>query len=125
MPVIQHGFLRSTENVYIHNFLVLFGKILFPIILFVGTVGRCYSLRCLEMFLKPFTKCDRIFSNVLIIAVQLLALVSINNSTFILNFVFILGCHMDVLYCSVAFKICFNAILAKDVLTAFTHALQV
>ena len=33
LPVIQHGFLRSAENVYIHNFLVLFGKILFPIIL--------------------------------------------------------------------------------------------
>ena len=25
-PVFQHGFLRSVENVYLHNLLVLFGK---------------------------------------------------------------------------------------------------
>ena len=30
LSVIQHGFLRSAEKVYIHNYLVLFGKILFP-----------------------------------------------------------------------------------------------
>ena len=44
LPVIQHGFLRSTENVYLHNLLVLFGKILLPLILSGGIVGRCYYL---------------------------------------------------------------------------------
>ena len=29
--VIQHGFLRTTESVYIHNFLMLFGKMFSPI----------------------------------------------------------------------------------------------
>ena len=29
-PVIQHGFLRSAENVYLHNLLVLFGKYYSP-----------------------------------------------------------------------------------------------
>ena len=29
-PVIQHGFLRTAENVYVHNFLVVFGKKFFP-----------------------------------------------------------------------------------------------
>ena len=53
-PVIQHGFLRSAENVYIHNFLVLFGKILFPIILFDGIIGRCYCL--LWQMLMPLYK---------------------------------------------------------------------
>ena len=33
-PVFQHGFLRSAENVYLHNLLVLFGKILFHKILY-------------------------------------------------------------------------------------------
>ena len=32
LPLFQHGFLRSAENVYLHNLLVLFGKILFHII---------------------------------------------------------------------------------------------
>ena len=44
LPVIQHGSLRSAENVYLHNLLVLFGKILFPIILSGRIVGRCYYL---------------------------------------------------------------------------------
>ena len=41
---LQHGFLRSAENVNLHNLLVLFGKILFPIILPSGNyaIGRCY-----------------------------------------------------------------------------------
>ena len=54
LPVIQHGFLRSVENVYIHNLLVLFGKILFPIILSGGNVGRCYCL--LWQMLMPLCK---------------------------------------------------------------------
>ena len=44
LPIFQHGFLRSAENVYLHNLLVLFGKILFPIILSGGIVGRCFYL---------------------------------------------------------------------------------
>ena len=44
LPVIQHGFLRSAENVYLHDLLVLFGKILFPIILSGQIVGRCFYL---------------------------------------------------------------------------------
>ena len=44
LPIIQHGFFRSAENVYLHNLLALFGKILFPIILSGGIVGRCYYL---------------------------------------------------------------------------------
>ena len=43
-PVFQHGFLRSAENVYLYNLLVLFGKILFHIILSGGIVGRCFYL---------------------------------------------------------------------------------
>ena len=59
LPVIQHGFLRSAENVYIHNFLVLFGKKIFPIILFGGIIGRCYSL--LWQMLMPLYKIVVIF----------------------------------------------------------------
>ena len=44
LPVFQHGFLTSAENVYLHNLLVLFGKILFYIILSGGSVGRCFYL---------------------------------------------------------------------------------
>ena len=50
-----------------------------------------YWWRCIEVFLKPFTKCSRRFSYVLIIAVQLLTFVPINSST--LYFVFILWWH--------------------------------
>ena len=42
-PVFQHGFLMSAENVYLHNLLVLFGKILFHIILSGGIIGRCFT----------------------------------------------------------------------------------
>ena len=43
-PVFQHGFLMSAENVYLHNLLVLFRKILFHIILSGGIIGRCLYL---------------------------------------------------------------------------------
>ena len=43
LPVLQHGFLRSAENVYLHNLLVLFGKILFHLILYGGIVGNCFT----------------------------------------------------------------------------------
>ena len=42
LPVFQHGFLRFAENVYLHILLALFGKILFPMILSSGIIGRCY-----------------------------------------------------------------------------------
>ena len=44
LSVFQHGFLRSAENVYLHNLLVLFGKILFHIILSGIIIGRCLYL---------------------------------------------------------------------------------
>ena len=44
LPVIQHVFLRSAENVYLHNLLVLFGKILFAIILSAGIVYYIVAL---------------------------------------------------------------------------------
>ena len=44
LPVFQHEFLRSAGNVYLHNLLVSFGKILFHIILSGGIVGRCFYL---------------------------------------------------------------------------------
>ena len=44
LPVFQHGFLRSAENVYFHNVLVLYGKILFHIILSGIIIGRCLYL---------------------------------------------------------------------------------
>ena len=40
LPVFQHGFLRSAENIYLHNLLVLFGKILFHIITPVNYEGK-------------------------------------------------------------------------------------
>ena len=43
-PVFQHGFLKSAENVYLYNLLVLFGKILFHIILSGTIIGRCLYL---------------------------------------------------------------------------------
>ena len=77
LPVIQHGFLRIAENVYIHNFLMLFGKkfplwqMLKPLYLLVELllvldgipltfylkadviafiyIGRCYD-QCLAVF---------------------------------------------------------------------------
>ena len=45
-PVFQHGFLRSAENVDPYILLVLFGKILFPMILSGGIVGRYYYPFC-------------------------------------------------------------------------------
>ena len=36
--VIQHGFLWTTESVYIHNFLMLFGK-MFSLLLVAGKLG--------------------------------------------------------------------------------------
>ena len=39
-PIFQHGFLRAAENVYPHNLLVLYGKILFHIILSGIIIGR-------------------------------------------------------------------------------------
>ena len=40
LPVFQHGFLRSPENVCLHNLLVLFGKIIFHIIFPGIIIGR-------------------------------------------------------------------------------------
>ena len=43
LPVFQHGFLRSAENIYLYNLLVLFGKLLFHLILSGGIIGKCYT----------------------------------------------------------------------------------
>ena len=51
LPIIHHGFLRSAENVYIHDFLVVLGKMLFPSILFDRIIGRCYCLMWQVMLL--------------------------------------------------------------------------
>ena len=53
-PVFQHGFLRSAENVYLHNLLVLFGKILFHIIFPDIIIGNCLYL--LWQMLLPLYK---------------------------------------------------------------------
>ena len=41
----QHGFLRSAENIYLHNLLVLFENMLSFMILFSGiyVIGKCYT----------------------------------------------------------------------------------
>ena len=49
-PVFHHSFLRSAENVYIHNLLVLFGKILLHIILSGLIIGRCLYLFVADVF---------------------------------------------------------------------------
>ena len=54
LPVFQHGLLRSIENVYLHNLLVLFGKILFQIILSGGIVGTCFYLFLWQMLMPLY-----------------------------------------------------------------------
>ena len=50
--VVQHGFLQTTESVYIHNFLMLFGK-MFSLLLVAGNLGLYFCL-LYQMFNHQF-----------------------------------------------------------------------
>ena len=53
LPVFQHGFLRSAENVYLHNLLVLLGKILLHIILSGVIVSPNKNSFCFKRKFEP------------------------------------------------------------------------
>ena len=55
LPVFQHGFLRTAENVYIHNFHGIVWEKVFPFNFVIGIFRLMYCL--LWQMLKPLNSC--------------------------------------------------------------------
>ena len=93
---------------------------------YVGVVTRGvgvvkYQRGCLLMFLEPLTKHPWGFSNVFLITVHPITPVSVDDPTFLHNWIFVLGDHQEVLDGIASFKIDLHSMSAAYFLQALTQ----
>ena len=79
-----------------------------------------YWGRDLQMFSEPFSKSSWGLSNVLFITLHPVTLISIDDSTFLLYRIFILGSHQEVFDSGASFKVHLYPIFAANLLNALT-----
>ena len=84
-----------------------------------------YRGRGFQMFFKPLFKISCWLSNVSIITIHPVTFISIYDSTFFKDWIFILWSHEEVFECMTSFKMYFNPIFLARSLEAFTHPLMV
>ena len=80
---------------------------------------------CLETFLEPLSKCSWGLSSILFIALHPVTLVSVDDSTFLLDAILVLRSHQEVLDSVASFKIHLYPMFPACVLEAFTDSFVV
>ena len=58
-----------------------------------------------QMFLEPFIKSSQGLTNIFLITIHPVTLVSVDDSTLFLDWIFVFGSHQEVLDCGASFKI--------------------
>ena len=71
-----------------------------------------------QMFLEPFTKSSWGLSNIFLISIHPVTLVSVDDSTLLLDLIFVFGRHQEVLDGGASFKVHLYPKLTADVLNA-------
>ena len=74
------------------------------------------------MFLEPSTKSSRGLSNIFLITIHPVTLVSVDDSTLLLDWIFVFGSHQEVLDCGASFKVHLYPKLSANVLDALTQS---
>ena len=84
-----------------------------------------YGGGCLEMFFEPLTKGSRGFTNVLLITLHPVTLISVDDPTFFLNGILIFRGHEEVFYCIASLEVHLHPIFTAGLLHALTYPLIV
>ena len=104
------------QMVFPHNVEIVDGNIVTSDVKMVKYWGKS-----LQMFSEPFSKSSQGLSNVLFITLHPVALVSIDDSTFLLYRIFIFGSHQEVFDSSTSFKVHLYPIFAANLLFTLTQ----
>ena len=75
-----------------------------------------------QMFLEPFTKSAWGLSNIFLITIHPVTLVSVDDSTLLLDWIFVFGSHQKVLDCGASFEEHLYPKLSANVLDALTQS---
>ena len=70
-----------------------------------GFIMVKYWRGALEMFLEPFYKCSRWFTNVFIIALHPVTFITVDDSTSVFHGILVLGSHQEVFNCCTSLEI--------------------
>ena len=73
-----------------------------------------------QMFLEPFTKHSWGLSNIFLITIHPVTLVSVDDSTLLLDWIFVFWSHQEVLDCGASFEVHLYPKLSANVLDALT-----
>ena len=80
---------------------------------------------CLEMFFEPLSNCSRGFTNVFLITLHPATLVSVDDSTFLLDGILVFGSHWEVFDCVTSLKVHLHSIFTACFLHTLTDPLVV
>ena len=81
-----------------------------------------YGREGFQMFLEPFTKSPWGLSNIFLITSHPVTLVSVDDSTLLLDWIFVFGSHQEVLDGGASFKVHLYPKLSANVLDALTQS---